>query len=85
MRTVTHTHFQETLKEVKVFLLKRKDMPQLPLIIAMWETEAQNSPSFGIVISPSSPAKKRWKSVFLHEISKYLNMAITSKHNTEWN
>lgn len=71
--------------EVRAFLLKRKDMRQLPLTIVMWETEAQNCQSFGTVSSPSPPAKKRWKSVLLHEISKYLNMATKSKYNTEWN
>lgn len=73
--------------EKRASLLTRKDMPPLPLRIAMWETEAQNCQSFGPVSSPSLPAKKkkRWKSVLLHEISKYLNMATKSKYNTEWN
>lgn len=44
---------------VRAFLLKRKDMPQLPLTTAMWETEAQNCQSFGTVSSPSPPAKKK--------------------------
>lgn len=45
--------------EERASLLTRKDMPPLPLSIAMWETEAQNCQSFGPVSSPSLPAKKK--------------------------